>query len=269
MNLMLLPVRVFKRFLAERCAQTAAALSFATLLSLVPMIAMAAAIISHLPLAETLSKEVHKFLLAYFLPEKAGGIVVRYVAVFAEKAGRLTWLGVVALAVTALTQMLTIEHTFNEIWGVREGRPLLRRVFLHLLALLLGPVLFGISIAVTTYLVTASIGLVDAWQGATVTVFRILSFLFSVGLLTLLYWKLPNRKIAYSVPLVGGILAAIAFGIMQWVLGLYLSSVQAYRIMYGAFSAIPIFMLWLYLSWAVILAGALVTADLEGVRRKR
>lgn len=268
MNLLLLPVRVFRRFAKERFAQTSAALSFATLLSLVPMVAMAAAVISYLPLADNLGQAVQKFLLSYFLPEKAGGIVVRYMAVFAEKAGRLTWLGVIALAVTALTQMLTIEHTFNEIWGVREGRPMLRRVAIHLLALLLGPLLFGLSIAITTFLVTESIGLVDAWQGATVSVFRVLSFLISVGLLTLLYWKLPNRKVDYPVPLAGGLLAAIAFGIMQWVLGMYLSNVSVYRVMYGAFSAIPIFMLWLYLSWAVILGGALVTADLEGIRRK-
>ena len=185
MNLLLLPVRVFKRFSAERCAQTAAALSFATLLSLVPMIAMAAAVLSHLPLADELGAAVHKFLLSYFLPEKAGGLVMRYVGVFAEKAGRLTWIGVAALAVTALTQMLTIEHTFNEIWGLREGRPLLRRIALHLLALALGPLLFGLSIAITTFLVTESIGLVDAWQGATVSAFRVISFFFSVGLLTI------------------------------------------------------------------------------------
>lgn len=265
MHLLLLPWRVLRRFLDERCTQTAAALSFATLLGLVPMIAVAVAIMSRLPLADAVGMAVQKFLLANFLPEKAGGIIARYIGLFAQKAERLTWVGALALAATALMQMLTIEHAFNQIWGVKENRPFLRRVALHLLALLLGPVVFGISIGLVTYLATASLGLVEEWKAATAWVFRILSFLFSTGLFTLLYWKVPNRPVDRRHALVGAVVASLGFGLMQWLFAGYMSGVSSYRVMYGAFAAIPIFLAWLYLSWGVILAGALISADLGGI----
>ena len=264
MHLLLLPLRVLRRFLDERCTQTAAALSFATLLGLVPMIAVAVAIMSRLPMADALGMAAQKFLLANFLPEKAGGIIARYVGQFAQKAERLTWIGALALAGTALMQMLTIEHAFNQIWGVKENRPFVRRIAMHMLALLLGPVLFGVSIALITYLATASLGLVEEWKSATAWVFRVLSFLVSTGLFTLLYWKVPNRFIEKRHALVGGIVASIGFGLMQWLFASYLSGMSTYRVMYGAFAAIPIFLAWLYLSWGVVLVGALISADLGG-----
>ncbi len=269
MNLLTLPSRVFRRFSDQRCSQTAAALSFATLLGLAPMIAIAAAIISHLPMADSLVPLVQKFLLSYFLPEKAGGLVVRYTGQFALKASRLTWLGGLGLLLTALVQMATIERSFNLIWGVREGRPFVRRISIHLLGLVFGPVLFGVGIALATYLLTASIGLVDQWQGATATVFRVLSFALTAGLLFLLYWKLPNRRSGQGPALAGGVCAAVVFAFMQWAFAYFISGVPTYRVMYGAFAAMPIFMMWLYLSWSVVLLGAAVTAELEGGKRPK
>lgn len=269
MKLLSLPGRVFRRFAELRCSQTAAALSFSTLLGLAPMIAIAAAIVTRLPLADSLIPIVQKFLLTYFLPDKAGGLVVRYTGMFAQKAARLTWLGGSGLLITALVQMATIERSFNLIWGVQEGRPFLRRISIHVLGLLFGPLLFGVGIALVTYLLTASIGLVDQWHGATATVFRVMSFLLTAGLLFLLYWKLPNRKSGCGPALVGGAFAATAFALMQWAFTYFVSGVPTYRVMYGAFAAMPIFMLWLYSSWSVVLIGAAVTAELEGGKKSK
>lgn len=262
MHFITLPWRVLRRFLEERCAQTAAALAFATLLGLVPMIAVAVAIISHLPLADSLGLAVQKFLLANFLPDKAGSIIARYVSAFAHKAERLTWVGVGGLILTAIMQMLTIEHAFNTIWRVRENRPMLRRVALHGIALLLGPVVFGGSLALTTYLTTASIGLVAEWKSAAAPVLRGVSFVFAAALFALVYWKVPNREVNRWHAAIGGSIAAAGFSLMQWLFASYISGVSDYRIVYGAFAAIPIFLAWLYLSWGVILVGALVTAEL-------
>lgn len=267
MHLITLPFRVLRRFLDERCTQTAAALSFSTLLGLVPMIAVAAAIVTRLPLAESLGAAIEKFLLTNFLPDKSGGTIARYIGSFAHKAERLTLIGGMALAATAVMQMLTIEHAFNDIWGVKESRRFLRRVVMHLLALLLGPVVFGISIALATYLVTASLGLVSQWQAATAWAFRILSFAFSTAFFFLLYWKVPNRHVERAHALAGGVAAALGFGIMQWLFASYISGMPTYRIVYGAFAAVPIFLAWLYLSWGIILVGALISADLAGVGR--
>jgi membrane protein len=268
MHLILLPFRVLQRFRKERLTQTAAALSFATLLGLVPMIAVAAAILSHLPMADTLAAAIQKFLLANLLPDKAGGIIAKYVAQFAHKADRLTWISIAALAVTAVAQMLTIEQAFNAIWAVREHRPLFRRLTMHLVALLLGPAVFGGSIAATTYVASTSLGLVEEWRAVTASVLRLLSFVTMAGIFALLYWKVPNRPVFRVHAAVGGIAAALGFGAMQWLFALYLASVSGYRIIYGAFAAIPIFLLWLYFSWSVILVGALITAELENKKRR-
>lgn len=261
-QIVLIPFRVLKRFGTERLTQTAAALSFTTLLGLVPMIAVAAVILTYLPLSETLSAAIQKFLLSNLLPERAGSIIAKYVSQFANKAGRLTWVSVFFLFVTALVQMLTIEHAFNAIWKVRESRALFRRIVMHLFALLIGPAVFGGSLAATTYLVSTSLGLVEEWRMLTASVLRALSFLTVTGLFALLYWKLPNKTVGGAHAIFGGACAALGFSLMQWLFALYIASVPGYRLVYGAFAAVPIFMLWLYLSWSVILMGALVTAEL-------
>ncbi|MFA7268771.1 MAG: YihY family inner membrane protein [Sterolibacterium sp.] len=262
MHSLLLPYRVFRRFVDERCAQTAAALSFSTLLSLVPMIAMAVTIIARLPFAETLSKSLERFLLANLLPDKAGAIIVRYVGEFAHQTGHLTLIGAVALAATALVQMLTIEHTFNSIWQVRENRPLLRRLAMHSLALLLGPLLFGGSLTVTTFIASSSFGLMEQPFWVKADLLKATTFVLMAALFALLYWAVPNRRIAAWHAACGGILAAAGFALMQRLFGLYIAKLPTYTVIYGAFAAIPVFLLWLYLSWGVILVGALTVAEL-------
>ncbi|MBI4293077.1 MAG: YihY family inner membrane protein [Betaproteobacteria bacterium] len=262
MRLLMLPFRVFGRFVDERCAQTAAALSFSTLLSLVPMIAIAVAIIARLPFAQDLSKAMEHFLLSHLLPERAGAIIVRYVGEFTRKTEHLTLIGGLALAATALLQMLTIEHTFNAIWKVRENRPLLRRIAMHVLALLLGPLLFGGSLAVTTYVASASFGLVDDPFWAKADLLKAVTFTFMAAIFALLYWAVPNRRVVPWHAACGGVLAALGFALMQRLFGLYVAKLPTYTVIYGAFAAIPIFLIWLHLSWSVILIGALMVAEL-------
>jgi membrane protein len=262
MHRLLLPFRVVRRFIDERCAQAAAALSFSTLLSLVPMIAIAVAIIARLPFAEGLSKSLEHFLLANLLPDRAGTIIVKYVGEFTHKTGQLTLIGGLVLMATALVQMLTIEHTFNAIWEVRENRPLLRRVAMHLLALLLGPLVFGASLALTTFIASASYGLVQEPFWAKADLLKAVTFAFMTAMFALLYWAVPNRRVVPWHAVFGGLLAALGFALMQRLFGLYVAKLPTYTVVYGAFATIPIFLLWLYLSWGVILVGALVVAEL-------
>lgn len=258
----MLPLRVFRRFAGERCAQAAAALSFSTVLSLVPMIAIAVMIIARLPFAEALSKALEQFLLANLLPDRAGIIIVKYVGEFTRKTQHLTLVGGLALIATALIQMLTIEHTFNAIWAVRESRPLLRRIATHMLALSLGPVLFGSSLVATTFIASASFGLMEEPFWAKADLLKVVTFAFMAAIFALVYWAVPNRRIVPWHAACGGLLAAFGFSLMQRLFGLYVAKLPTYTLIYGAFAAIPIFLLWLYLSWAVILIGALVVAEL-------
>lgn len=255
-------VSVVQRFRGERLAQTSAALSFATLLALVPMIIVAASLFEHLPFAAGLATALERFLLANLLPEKAGVVITKIAEQFANRAERVTAIGVAALAGTAVMQMLTIEHAFNAIWKVKASRTLVRRLAIHGIVLILGPLIFGASLAGTTYLASASLGVVDepAWVAS--LVFRILSFSFLASLLTLSYWGVPNRPVSLWHAAVGGILAAGGFLAMQKMFAVYVVKFPTYALIYGPFAAMPIFLIWLYASWTVIVVGALVTAEL-------
>jgi membrane protein len=263
-SLVLLPLRVVRRFFAERLAQTSAALAFSTLLGLVPLIAVATVIVTRFPFASGLTDALNKFLLASLLPDKTGVTVAKYVAQFARKAESMQLIGASLLAVTALVQMLTIEHAFNAIWRVREHRPLLRRLFMHLTALALGPVLFGGSIAVITYLASVSFGFFDEPQWIDWAFLHALPFVFMAALFAVLYWAVPAKTVHRIHALVGGIFAAAGFTLMQRLFSIYISNFPAYTVIYGAFAAVPIFLLWLYLSWGVVLVGALIVAELPG-----
>ncbi len=264
-----LVVRVVRRFHVDHCTQAAASLSFSTLLGLVPLIAIALALIAYSPFAAALGAALEKFLLANLLPDKAGAIVAKYVAQFAHKAERLTLIGGGVLAITALMQMLTIEHTFNVIWRVKAKRPLLRRISMHLLALLLGPLIFGGSLLAISYLAGVSLGLVNEPKWLNTMVFIALPYIFMTLLFALLYYTLPNRVVVKWHATVGGIFATFGFILLQRLFGIYVVNFPAYTVIYGAFAAVPIFLVWLYLSWSVVLVGALIVAELPGAGASR
>lgn len=253
---------VVRRFHSERCAQTAAALSFATLLGLVPMFAVGAVLISSLPFGSGLGAALEKFLLANLLPDKAGAVVAKYVGQFAHRAERVTLIGGLFLGVTALIQMLTIEHAFNAIWKIKAGRPFLRRLAMHFVALLIGPLVFGGSLVAITYLASVSFGLVDEPQWVSTLFFKVVPFVFMAALFALVYWAVPNRPIRPVHAVTGGLLAAAGFTLMQRLFSLYVAKLPTYTVVYGAFAAMPVFLIWLSASWAIILVGALVTAEL-------
>lgn len=259
--------RVARRFRAERLAQTAAALSFATLLGLVPMIAVAAALMDLFPFTASLGASLEKFLLANLLPEKAGATIARHAVQFAQRTERVTTAGIAMLVATALIQMFTIEHAFDSIWKVGSRRPMIHRLAMHTLALLLGPLAFGGSLAGLTYLAGVSLGLAAEPPWVNDLVFRFLPFASMTALFALLYWGVPNRVVTPWHAVFGGLLAAGGFMLMHRLFGLYLTSFPTYKVIYGAFAALPIFLSWLFLSWTVILLGALVTAELPGAIR--
>jgi len=257
-------LRAARRFSDERCMQTAAALSFATLIGLVPMIAVAFSLISFLPVGTGLGQALEKFLLANLLPDKAGVIIAKYIVQFASRAGRVTVFGIAVLGATALIQMLTIERAFNHIWRVKSSRPLLRRLAMHGLTLLLGPLVFGASLAAISYVVGVSLGLVDELNWLSTFVSRgLLPFAFTTTLFGLLYWAVPNKSVNGWHAAFGGVMAALGFAGLQKLFTLYIASgFTVNAVVYGAFSVVPVFLVWLYASWSVILLGALLVAEL-------
>jgi membrane protein len=164
--------------------------------------------------------------------------------------------------------MLTIERAFDAIWKVRKQRPWLKRLGLHLLTLLLGPLAFGGALASITFLATASFGLVDEPHWVRIAFSETLPLVFLALLFGLLYWALPNRPVSRWHAGITGVLASLAFVGMHRLFALYVVKLPTYTLIYGAFAVVPTFLLWLYLSWSVILVGALVTAELPAVMRK-
>lgn len=255
--------RTAKRFHSERFVQTAAALSFTTLLALVPMIAVAFALISQFSFASDLGVALERFLLATLLPEKAGTLIAKYLGQFAHRSEQVTLIGMTALAIIAVMQMLTIEHAFNGIWRIDQRRPFIRRVTMHTVALLLGPIIFGAALLALTFIASASLGLVDEPMWVHASVNKGLSFVFVTSLFALLYWRVPNTEVPPSHALFGGVVAAAGFTALQKLFTLYIIKLPSYTIIYGAFSIVPVFLSWIYGSWTVILVGALLVAEMS------
>lgn len=269
LNLLSLPGRVARRLLKGGFTRTTAALSFATLLGLAPMVAVGFGLISHLPFAAGMNAALDKFLFANLLPDKAGLVIAKHLGQFAQRASNVTLVGVIALSITAVMQMLTIEHAFNEIWRVRSPRIWYRRLAMHGIALLLGPVVFGAALGLISYLAGASFGLFEEPLWVRELFFNGLSFAAITALLALLYWRVPNKSVNPHHALIGGFIAALGFLLLQRLFTAYIGNLPTYRVMYGAFAALPIFLSWLYLSWAVILFGAILVAELPLALRKK
>ncbi|HUL91949.1 MAG TPA: YihY family inner membrane protein [Burkholderiales bacterium] len=249
-----------RRFNQDRCLQIASSLTFTTLLALVPLVTIMLTLLSAFPVFSGLGEQIRAFLLANMLPETAGKVVSGYIEQFTGRAGRLTAFGTAFLAVTAFMMMFTIEHAFNSIWRVSRPRPVAQRILVYWAALTLGPVLIGASLSLTSYLVGASLGLTRDTPLAGTAILWFVPFVLTWAAFTLLYHVVPNRAVKARHALAGGLVAAFVFEIMKRSFASYVAQIPTYTLVYGAFAVIPVFLLWIYLSWVVIVIGALIAA---------
>jgi membrane protein len=253
---------VMARFNQERCAQIAASLTFTTLLSLVPLITIALTLFSAFPVFVDFSSEIKRYLLGNLMPATAGRVIAQYTEQFAESAGRLGVLGVIFLTVTAMLMMQTIDQAFNTIWRVTRPRPMFKRMVVYWAVLTLAPVLVGASLSLTSWLVGLSMGYAKHIPIFGVGMLRALPVLFTTLAFALLFRLVPNRYVPVTHALIGGVVAAMLFETMNRVFGYYISHFPTYKLVYGAFASVPIFLMWVYFSWLTILLGAVVTASL-------
>lgn len=251
------------RFNQDRCLHIAASLTFTTLLSLVPLITIALAMFSAFPVFEDYSAQIKVYLLNNLMPDMAGKIITQYMQQFADSASRLTAVGLAFLAVTAMSMMLTIEQAFNIIWRVSHPRPLLKRLVVYWAVLTLAPLLVGASLSLTSWLVGFSMGYAKHVPAFGVGVLKALPVLFTTLAFAMLFRLVPNRYVPRSHALIGALVAAFAFESMNRVFGYYISHFPTYKLVYGAFASVPIFLMWIYLSWLAILVGAVIAASLS------
>lgn len=254
---------VTDKFKQDKCTQMAASLTFDTLLSLVPLITIALTLFSAFPVFSDFSDQINHFLLTNMLPETGGKMISRYVEQFAESATRLTAFGLVFLAFTAMLMMLTIDNAFNTIWRVKKSRPWVKRILVYWAVLTLAPLLIGASLSLTSWLVGLSIGYAKHTPIFGEITLKVVPVLLTTVAFSLLFRVVPNRYVPMRHAAIGGVVAATAFESMNRGFGFFIAHFPTYKLVYGAFASIPIFLLWIYLSWLTILLGAIITASLS------
>ena len=262
--------QVARRFHEDRCLELASSLAFITVLALVPLITVALTLISAFPVSASLVEHINAFVADHVLPGKFGEVIAGYVEQFISNAAKLTVLGIAFLAGTAIALMYTIERTFNSIWRVRRQRRAGRRLVMYVAILTIGPVLIGLSLSITSYVVSVSLGLTAGVPGASDAILWMAPLLLTVAAFALLYFAVPGTAVEPRHALVGGVVAGALFELMKRGFAFYVSQVPTYTMVYGAFATVPLFLLWIYLSWVVTALGAVVTAllpDLIGPKR--
>ncbi len=254
---------VLRRYQQDQCLQTAGSLTFTTLLALVPFLTIMLMIFSAFPVFSDLTNQFKVMLLTNLVPTSASKVITVYMKQFSENATRLTAVGVISLVITAWMLILTIERAFNDIWRAREPRSLFRRVVLYWAAMTLGPFLVGGSISLTSWLLTESADYTQHIPFIGMALIDGGPWMLSVLAFSLLYYAVPNCHVPWRHALIGGTVGAVLFELAKKGFALYIKAFGSYKLVYGAFAIIPIFLLWVYVVWSTILFGAALTATLS------
>lgn len=262
-------VFAYRRLREGRLPQVAGSLTFTTVLALVPVLTIALAIFTAFPLFNTFRTSLEAYFIQSLMPHAIANNILGYLTQFATKATRLSAVGGVALMITAVTTLGMIDRAFNQIWQVKRGRPWVQRVLVYWAIITLGPLLIGVSITVTSYLFTATSGVVGSVPFLGAVFYTLVSVFLTTGAFTLLYLAVPNRSIDWRDAAGGGLFAAIAFEIAKRFFAIFVTRFPTYTVVYGALAAIPIFLIWIYLSWLITLIGAVIAAALPVVKFER
>ena len=251
-----------RRARKERLAQIAGSLTFTTILSIVPFVAVSFALFTRFPLFRRFEDAIETTLLKSLLPADLSRTVLKYLHQFAMNASELTLVGSLFLLGAAVALLLTVENAFNQIWNVKRNRPFARRVGMYLLMLAAGPPALGVSLWATSYLLGVSIGVLGTlppWARIVLNLGPVL--LGTIGLASLFYF-VPNAKVRRRDAIAGGLIGSAAVELGKHGFAAYVLKLPTYQAVYGAFAAFPVFLLWIYFSWLVTLTAALITANL-------
>lgn len=252
----------------NRTSHSASALTFVSLFALVPLLTVFYAILSLVPTFSALDQQIQDFVFRHFVPS-TGIEVQEYLRSFAEQARRLTAAGSVLLVVSAYLMLRNVETQFNVIWRVRRDRRGLASFLSYWAVLSLGPLLLGAGLAISTYLFSLSVlGSAPRTQWLLDSILGVLPQFFSFATFTLMYRVVPNCHVPLRHAALGGLLAALAFEAGKSLFGLFVGRGN-YALIYGTFAALPLFLLWLHISWRILLGGAEFVHALSTWRSRR
>jgi len=259
LNLMRLTI---DRVRKERLAQVAGSLTFTTLLSVVPFLAVSLALLSRFTVFHRFERAIDEYVMKGLLPAEISRTILGYLSLFAANARSLTWAGALSLLVSAVALLLTVENALNQMWQVKRNRPFLRRVGMYLLMLAAGPPVLGLSLWATSYVLGISMGIMGPLPPSLSFVLGMGPPMLGMAALTALFHFVPNTKVAWSHAVAGGLIASVALEMGKRGFAAYLVKLPTYKAVYGAFAAFPLFLLWMYFSWLVTLIAAMIAANL-------
>ncbi|OUS29263.1 hypothetical protein A9Q99_09120 [Gammaproteobacteria bacterium 45_16_T64] len=236
--------------------KTAAYLTFTALFAVVPVMTVTFSILALIPDLKGADGQLESYLFEHFMPA-TGEHLQSYLIDFSKQAANLTSIGVVMLFVTSITMLRKIEGSFNEIWHVKESRKGVSGFLLYWALLSLGPLLMGATIAISSYL--SSLRILEQYETVQATqqvLFSFLPIMLSTLAFSLAYVAIPNTRVPLKHAITGGLVAALLFDLARRLMTLLVTFFPTYQLVYGAFAAVPIFLIWIFVSWSILLIGA-------------
>ncbi len=257
------------RLQEESLPQVAGSLTFTTVFALVPLLTIALAIFTTFPMFNTFRTSLEAYFVQSVMPKSISSTILNYLTMFASKATRLSAVGAVALIFTSIAMMNLIERVFNRIWRVRGQRSWTKRILVYWALITLGPLFIGVSLTMSSQVFMATSDLVGHVPFLGTLIYTVLSFALTMATFTLLYVTVPYRDVDWHDAAWGGLVAGLAFEIAKRGFAIFITQFPTYSKIYGALAALPLFLLWVYVSWMITLVGALLTAALPVVKYER
>ena len=246
--------------------QIAASLAFTTTLSLVPMMTLATILIGYLPSVIQMKNAFRYWLLDTYMPGGLNQQIFFYLDQFSSKARGLTYVGLIGLVITTVMTLAVIEGAFNQIFKIQEKRPLFKKIYIYGAATILGPILLGLGIYLSGILISASEGWIKAISIGFKVLATIAPILLAMLVYSVVYKVLPYAKIRWSDAVTGAFFAALTFECMKFGFAIFLTNTAFYKTVYGAFAIFPLALIWIYLTWWITLAGAVLVSNLPDLR---
>lgn len=247
---------VIRRFEADRCRDQAASLTYTTLFAVVPMLTVFLVIISSIKALEPARQQLQQLIYSNFLPKTTIAFDKAFNA-FTDKSSNLTVIGILFLFITTVMMLSSIETVFNRIWRVQETRGGIIGFMRYWTIISLGPILLGSAFVISSTVASLNV-LSDNFTGYEVNgefVLWLISFALTILGFFILNWTIPNRSVPIKAALIAGTFSAVVFELLKDLFGLIMTNFTSYEIVYGAFAAVPIFLLWIFLSWNIVLLG--------------
>jgi membrane protein len=249
-----------ERFREDQLGLTASSLTFTTLIALVPLVTVMLAVFSAFPMFSSFQNALETWFLQALVPDGIAKPVLAALTQFAAKAARMGSVGLAILVLTALALMLTIDRALNAIWRVRRPRPIAQRVLVYWAGLTLGPLLLGISLSLTSAMLSLGKGVFGAVPGGVGMLLNVAEFVLLAAGMAAMYHYVPNTHVRWRHAIAGGLFVAVGFGAAKEVLAWYLGTIPTISAVYGAFAVVPILLLWVYTGWLIVLWGAVIAA---------